>query len=255
MTNQLNFQFIDREIEGALIQQRAMDGYINATALCNAVGKKFSDYSRLDTTKEFLEALSSDAGIPASGLVVTVKGGIPQMQGTWVHPDVAVHLGQWLSPKFAVAVSKWVREWMSGAVKTRLPYHIQRYIANRSEVPHTHFSVLNELTFSLIGPLESSGYTLPENLLPDISEGRMFAKWLRDEKKVDTKSLPTYKHVYADGRMVDARLYPNEWLADFRKHFHEVWLPQRARKYFEEKDPKALEYLPKLLDESSNFPF
>ena len=42
----------------------------------------------------------------------------------------------------------------------------------------------------------------------------------------------TYKHCYEDGRVVDARLYPNALLADFRAHFHEVWLPTRCEAYF-----------------------
>ena len=42
-----------------------------------------------------------------------IRGGNPQLQGTWVHPYVAINLGQWLSPKFSVQVSKWVFEWMN----------------------------------------------------------------------------------------------------------------------------------------------
>jgi hypothetical protein len=56
---------------------------------------------------------------------------------------------------------------------------------------------------------ELQGYTLPEKLWPDISQGRMFARWLRDEHGVDTDSMPTYWHVFEDGRpAVQARAYP-----------------------------------------------
>lgn len=69
----------------------------------------------------------ADMGIPISELVVSAKGGNPRLQGTWIHPDIAVNLGQWLSPKFAVLVSKWVREWMSGKiVGGNLPYPLRR---------------------------------------------------------------------------------------------------------------------------------
>ena len=77
-------------------------------------------------------------------------------------------------------------------------------------IPRTHFSMLQELTYTLIAPMEAQGYTLPERMIPDISEGRMFSKWLRDEKGIDPATFPTYKHKYEDGRVVDARLYPNE---------------------------------------------
>ena len=245
---QLELDLIPHEEENTVIYQRAVDGYVNATAMCKAVGKQFNDYARIGPTQAFLKELSSETGIPVSELIQTVRGGNPSFQGSWVHPDVAMNLGQWCSPKFAVAVAKWVREWLTGQSRpTNLPYHVQRYIANRSQIPPTHFSMLNEMIFALIAPLESAGYTLPENMVPDISEGKMFCKWLRDEKGLDTNSLPTYRHVYADGRAIQAKLYPNEVLADFRKHFHEVWFPKRAASYFKERDTNALPHLTKLL--------
>ncbi|MGE8385809.1 MAG: KilA-N domain-containing protein, partial [Pseudomonas putida] len=88
---------------------------------------------------------------------------------------------------------------------------------------------------------------LPDRMLPDISEGRMFCRWLRDEKGIDTDALPTYKHVFEDGRVVFPKLYPNEVLADFRTHFHTVWLPQKAVAYFKDKDAAALPHLERLL--------
>ncbi len=245
---QLELSLIVHTVGPDLIHQRALDGYVNATAMCKAVGKLFADYARLKTTEEFLKELSSVMGIPITGLVIAVKGGRADLQGTWVHPDVAINLGQWCSPKFAVAVSQWVREWSSGKAKpVNLPYHIQRYIANRGEIPSTHFSMLNEMIFALIAPLEAAGYVLPDDMVPDISAGRMFCKWLRDVKGLDTDALATYRHLYGDGRVVHPKLYPNAVLADFRKYFHETWVPQKAQAYFAERDVKALPFLPKLL--------
>lgn len=250
MSNQLALALIHHESDGSIIDQRAADGYINATTLCKASGKNWSDYRRNSNTVAFLAELEADLRIPLPLLIHTNTGGDFRIQGTWVHPQVAINLGQWLSAKFAVKVTKWVYEWMSGgsgAASTKMPIHLQRYMANRSEIPATHFSMLNELIFGLIAPLESEGYTLPENMVPDISQGRMFSKWIRDHKGVEPSSFPSYRHTYVDGRVVDARLYPNEYLADFRAHFNTVWLPQKASSYFAERDPKALAYLPKLL--------
>jgi hypothetical protein len=256
---QLELALIPHEVENTLINQRAVDGYVNATAMCKAVGKLFADYSRLKTTQEFMKELSTATGIPIAELIQTLMGGISDAQGTWVHPDVAINLGQWCSPKFAVAVSQWVREWATGKSKPQnLPYHIQRYMANREAIPPTHFSMLNEMIFALIAPLEIAGYTFPEEMVPDISAGKMFCKWLREEKSIDTNLLPTYRHEYGDGRIVYPKLYPNEVLADFRKHFHKVWLPTKAEKYFKERDAKAIQYLPKLLPpplKTSSIPF
>lgn len=240
---QLQTGFIDRLAETDVISQRVTDGYINATAMCKSVGKQINDYGRLSTTQAFLRELSSETGIPVSGLVQIVKGGSPNLQGTWVHPQVAIHLAQWLSPKFAVLVSKWVFEWMTGNIQQpRLPYHLRRYMTNMHNVPYGYFSMLNEVTLSLIGPLEQLGYTVASNMIPDISLGRTFSKYLRGlGHPVD--DYPKYPHEFEDGRVVDARAYPNELIGELRKFFVEEWLKDKSTKYFSERDPKALPYL------------
>jgi hypothetical protein len=233
--------------EGEIIPQRTADGYISATALCKSVGKQFSHYYALKSTKDFIAELSVETNMPEMQLVHIISGGNAQLQGTWVHPFIAINLGQWLSAKFAVKVSRWVTEWQQGIAKAVMPVHIERYLMNRSRVPYTHFSMLNELTLGLIAPLEQAGYTLPQEMVPDISEGRMFCKWLRDTKCIEPNGFPSYLHSYPDGRSVSARLYPVELYEDFRRHFNEIWLVKQAPKYFGERDTKALGYIQTLL--------
>ncbi len=242
---------IGRKAESEIISQRVTDGYINATAMCKAAGKEWKDYSRLSTTKPFIDALSDAVGVAHHDLILSVglveARGNPQLQGTWVHPQVAVHLAQWLSPKFAVLVSQWVADWMSGGARTyNMPYHLRRYMANVHNVPYGHFSILNEVTLSLIGPLESLGYIVSNTQVVDISVGKMFSKHLRDAG-YPVDEFPTYKHLYEDGRIVYPRAYPNELLGEIRKFFVEKWLKERARDYFAERDPNALPYLDEFL--------
>lgn len=244
---QYTLALIEHQIQNNVVQQRFKDGYINATAMCRVAGKQWGHYRSLNSTEAFLQELGSDIGIPITELVQSVRGGEPSLQGTWVHPDVAIHLAQWLSPKFAVRVSRWVREWMTGATVAPVSYHLKRYTANLQKVPYGHFSMLQEMMVRLIGPMEARGYVLPENMVPDISEGRMFCKFLRDEMDIDTDALPTYVHEYEDGRKVPAKLYPIDLLPAFLRHFHEVWLPGRSGDYFAKRDAVALEYLPYLL--------
>jgi hypothetical protein len=247
---QLKLALIDRNVEESHINQRLTDGYINATGLCQACGKNFGHYLENASTGAFPDALSSDIGIPISTLIQIVKGGFPQLQGTWVHPQVAIHLAQWASPKFAVFVSKWVFEWMSGRIPDagRLPYHIQRYLINRAQIPPTHFSIFNEIVFCLIAPMEDLGYELPDKLVPDISQGRMFAKWVRDGIGLEPNDFPTYTHTYPDGRIIpNVKLYPNRLLGEFRDHFHNIWIKERAVKYFNGRDRNALPYLQKMI--------
>ena len=241
---------IGHELEtGMVIPQRPTDGYINATLLCQEAGKQFGHYYSNAQTKAFLNVLSADIGIPISGLVQVIKGGNDKLnQGTWVHPKVAIHLGQWLSPAFAVQVTTWVFDWMEGKTSLAQPVHVQRYMKNRSKIPYTHFSMLNESYLNFLAPLEEQGITPPDNIMPDISTGRMFSGFLRS-KGIDPNKFPTYWHEFTDSsrRTVKARLYPIEYLADFRRYFYDVWLPDRAEGYLKERFPKALPYLPRIL--------
>ena len=179
--NQYQLDLIPHEIERVSINQRATDGYINASAMCDAAGKRFRDYRNLKTTNAYLQALSSKAGISAFELIQSIRGGrYPDLRGIWVHPQVAIHLAQWLSPQFAVQVSEWVFEWLSGQGRPGLPDHVRRYLVNRHRIPFDCFSMLNEMMFQLLAPLETHGYILPDKMMPDISMGKLFSQWCRD---------------------------------------------------------------------------
>jgi hypothetical protein len=117
---------IPHKLNDAVVEQRSADGYVNATAFCRASGKLWGHYAANSATQAFVRALEADIGIPISELVQSVKGGEPQLQGTWVHPQIAVNLAQWVSPEFAVKVSKWVYDWMNGRQPAaRMPTHLE----------------------------------------------------------------------------------------------------------------------------------
>ena len=248
----LNFEqqplLIEHPVNGEVVPQRPRDGYIDATRLCKQAGKRFNNYRQNAQTEAFLAELSAVTGIPVTGLVQIVQGGRPELQGTWVHPQVAINLGQWLSPAFAVQVTKWVMEWTTGNVRGFMPVHVQRFMKNRAKIPHTHFSMLNEIYLNLFAPLEDCGIIPPDRMMPDISTGRMFSDFLR-RKGIDPNQFPAYEHEFADSSRppVNARFYPIEYLPEFRRYFNEVWLPQRAESYFTDRFPKALPFLPQIL--------
>ena len=105
-------------LNNIVITSRSDDNFINATQLCQAGGKQFNDWYRLNTTKQLINELACETGIPVS----QSKTGIPVLDlsklvdinkggthiGTWIHPELAIQLAQWLSPKFAIQVSKWI---------------------------------------------------------------------------------------------------------------------------------------------------
>jgi len=88
-----------------------------------------------------------------------------------------------------------------------------------------------------------------KQLMPDISVGRGFFKYLKSIKSEFYKTHKTYKHSFPDERFdVDANMYHINALPTFIRYIHEQWIPNNAEKYFKDRDPKALEYLPRLLE-------
>ncbi|AUC81690.1 BRO family protein [Lacinutrix sp. Bg11-31] len=139
--------------------------------------------------------------------------------------------------------------------RAQVPNFYKRYLGNINKIElHKHFSVVSELFTILYSELEKVGYTIPnkaENgkmIMPDISVGRMFSNYL---KKIDSEhkdSWEYYDHSFDDGRPDQpTRKYTIDALPMFRKYVIEVWIQTNAQKYFKERDPIALDYLPKLL--------
>ena len=251
--HQMSLTLIQHEVNNSVITQRAGDGYINATELCKVAGKLWHQYRMEEQTGHFLRALAIRTSTETSQIIQDRESLAGAGNDVWVHPKVAIHLAQWLSADFAVQVSEWVFDWLSGDGSQRgsgrglLPYHIRRHMLNLNQVPAGYFSVLQEMTFILIAPLDHHGYELPERMVPDISMGLFLCKHLREALEVDTGALPVYLHRYPDGRAVNAKLYPNEVLAEFRRLILAEWLPKKASAYFGERDPRALPYLDKVI--------
>jgi len=98
---------ITRAWNGTPIARRTTDGYVNATAMCKANDKRWSDYRESDRCQQYLDALSQTTGIPVFDLIVSRQG---NSGGTWVHPQVAVDLARWVSAPFAVWMDSWFLE-------------------------------------------------------------------------------------------------------------------------------------------------
>lgn len=110
-----NGSAIVRSISGIEVNQRSIDGYVNATQLLQAhkaktgEGKKMRDWLNTDRSKAYLEAVSERWEIPPFDLVQTKSG---KGGGSWIHPDLAVPFATWLSIDFELQVSDWIQEWM-----------------------------------------------------------------------------------------------------------------------------------------------
>ena len=97
-----------------LIECRPSDEFINATAMCQATGKRWNDYASNKQTQEFLSSLEKHTGILVCELVQSSRANVGVGGGTWVHRRVAIHLAQWCSPDFAVWVSGQIEAIMTG---------------------------------------------------------------------------------------------------------------------------------------------
>ena len=124
--------FLDtRSYKGTPITRRTTDGYVNATAMCKANYKRWSDYRESDRAEKYLQALESVTGISVNGLIDTKIGG-SNGGGTWIHPQVAVDLARWISAPFAVWMDGWFLEAASPAspkTVTELPSGPEKILA------------------------------------------------------------------------------------------------------------------------------
>lgn len=107
------FPIIRRNINDIFIALRLTDGYINATALCEAYDKELEDYTRLKATNEFMKELSREIETPISQLMQPFESSNSTIKGVWVHPLLAINLAQWVSPQLGIVVPQWVFLWMS----------------------------------------------------------------------------------------------------------------------------------------------
>jgi hypothetical protein len=116
-----------------VIPTRYIDNYVNLTEMCRAGGKKFNDWRRLEKTKEFLDTLSTSAGIPADLLIKVISRGPNEQRGSWGHPQVAVNVAQWISSKFDVEVSRHILElYTTGSTEIK-NFELNQQLENKNE--------------------------------------------------------------------------------------------------------------------------
>lgn len=94
---------------GTPIQRRPADGFVNATAMCQANGKRWAKFRESAQCEAYIEALAAEVRISAFALVESQRGGTGAGGETWIHPDLATELARWISPAFSVFVNRWFR--------------------------------------------------------------------------------------------------------------------------------------------------
>lgn len=134
------------------------------------------------------------------------------------------------------------------------PNFIQRFNDNYDRISLGHFSVISELFIRLYGRFERVGYIIPnkafngKEIRPDVSVGLRFSNHIKKFHPEYQNKFKSYNHLFPNGQEFEARQYENELLPIFIKFIDEIWIPECASNYFKERDPVALDYLPKLLN-------
>ncbi|MXP04796.1 MULTISPECIES: phage antirepressor KilAC domain-containing protein [unclassified Apibacter] len=109
--------------------QKGNNLLINATEMAKVFNKRPTDWLKLQSTKEFIQVLSVTKKIVTADLVIVRSGGIPDMQGTWLHEDVAIELARWLNPSFAIWCNDRIKELLRHGL-TATPQKIDELIQN-----------------------------------------------------------------------------------------------------------------------------
>jgi len=220
-----------------------------ASEVCNLLDiKNTSDaVSRLDDDEKLLSVLPI-AGqnrnvslISESGLYALVfKSNKPS----------AKKFRKWVTKEVIPAIRK---TGSFGINRLETPNFVIRYNDNWDRTDKGHFSVISELFIRLYGRFERVGYQIPnkafngKEIRPDNSVGKLFSNYLKKTHPDKADDYKMYLHKFQSGMELEARQYKNELLPIFIDFVDSYWIPDNAEKYFKERDPLALDYLPKLL--------
>ncbi len=230
---------VPHSYQGAVIQQRLNDGYINATAMCKAAGKEWANYHQNGATKDFLVALQRSLGIPRDQIVQSIMTGSNEARGTWVHPQVAINLAQWVSGEFAVLVSEWVFEWLSGRSRSDKVWQQfqDRVSLVYDNVPAGYFCIFREIA-DVFATLFSRGVDPGTRMILDISVGLHWGNHWRKEGLADHFGERANFHHYYPKMFSQswsnpqlAACYPEDALPTFRRWMREVYIPQKMPTY------------------------
>ena len=108
---------------------------VNATEMAKQFGRTPKDWLRTEYTQAVIRTLSAVRQISPTELVKVVQGGAPNLQGTWMHEDVAMEFARWLSPAFAIWCNDRIKELLTTGVTT---------VANDDEVIMQAMTVLKK---------------------------------------------------------------------------------------------------------------
>lgn len=199
---------------------------VNATEMGKKFGKRVTDWMDNQYSKEYIQELTEVRKSVSADFqaVRIVKGGNPELQGTWMHEDVALEFARWLSPAFAIWCNDRIKELLKygmtatqptldemldnpdlvirmatqlkqeRAEKARLEDENKRIIAETAPAVTFTQAVSGSASSCLIGELAK---LIDQNGYP-MGEKRLF-KWLRENGYLGTKgeryNIPNQRYI------------------------------------------------------------
>ena len=244
---------------------RPADRYVNATSMCKACKKRWSNYRQNSRTEEFLVALSSVTGIPVTELTQVRQGGTSAEQGTWVHPRVAINLAQWLSPVFEAHVSGWLEELMTTGTVSLANVPVTQPVIGRpwserlTESFERHFRYVNSRApghFSVLIAVNTHMMCIEDSLLlhglpckqSDLPEGSVAYHWRERRRELSLPASVRFAplHLPQQNKTVDVQLFPPEERGEFDRFLTCDYMPDHLPDYLLAKFRKRFGRLPPL---------
>ncbi len=137
------------------------------------------------------------------------------------------------------------KTWSYGTTKSLSPMMMRFSLNSKQNSSLWYWPMLNKMVELFALPLEHNWFELPDNIIPDISTGILFNKYIKDKGYNPEKICKTYTHIYPDWRQIIwVRQYPDSLYPLFTEWFQKEWLSKRCAKYIIERTDKyVLPYL------------
>jgi hypothetical protein len=137
------------------------------------------------------------------------------------------------------------KTWSYWTTKFLSPMMMRFSLNSKQNSTLWYWSMLNKMVELFALPLEHNWFELPDNIIPDISTGILFNKYIKLKWYNPEKICKTYTHIYPDWRHINwVKQYPDSLYPLFTEWFQKEWLLKRCAKYIIERtDDHVLTYL------------
>ncbi len=196
------------------------DRYVSLTDMAKAAGKYVADYLKIDSTKDYLQELSSDVNIPLSSLVKVFKGGSGK-QGTWAHPEVAIDFAQWCNVSFRI----WANRTLRGVIEQKSEATQLEILKQTIALKELELETL-KIEKGIIAPARTKTYKVID--LAGIDNIESVEAYIRDRVKLD----PSCKIYVGNKDGNPTKLFYPNYLLYCKQHNLESVTVQRFSRVF-----------------------